>query len=319
MFKRRLFLTLLGSALVVFFHNAVAGPEIVGAPKCKTCHGAKTGDQWRIWSDSSHAGAFATLASAESARIASEMGLGDPREEAACLKCHATAASLGEGVAINDKASYTNEEGVGCEACHGPGSDYKARKVMLDPEAARAAGLIMNAAKGGCTHCHNEESPTFKGFDFKARWAEIVHPVPREATAETPDEPSLTKAGSLQEILIESSVGYVIFPHDFHVTDVEMACAECHHQIHAVELDTPHPDYLESSWINCQACHSPESVASDAYYRCSECHHENPSNIADETLSAKVVVHKNCWQCHETQTGAEASKGCVDCHVKGEW
>jgi hypothetical protein len=243
------------------------------------------------------------------------MGLGNPQQEIACLKCHVTRTSLGEDVVVNGKANYTDNEGIGCEACHGPGSDYKARKVMLDPEAARAAGLIMNT---GCRKCHNEESPTFKGFDFEARWLEIAHVVPAETTAENEDTLSLEDVGTLEEILIESSVGYVIFPHDFHVTGVEMECVECHHQIHAVELDTPHPDYLTSSWIKCQSCHNPESESDQIYYLCGECHHTDPNNIADETLSSKVVVHKSCWKCHDTQTGVEASQGCVDCHVKNE-
>jgi hypothetical protein len=302
-------------SILGYSQDAFGGHEIVGAPKCKSCHKVKTGDQWQIWTESAHARAFETLASEKARGISAKMGLGDPQTEDACLKCHATRASLGAGVVVSEKANYTDSEGVGCEACHGPGSDYKARKVMLDPEAARAAGLVMNT---GCRKCHNKESPTFRKFDFEAQWLAIAHPVPGDAAAGKADSPVLADAGTLQEILIESSVGYVIFPHDFHVTGVEMECVECHHQIHAVELDTPHPDYLDSSWINCQACHSPESVTSPTYYKCSACHHTNPNNIADETLSSKVVVHKNCWKCHETGTGVKASEGCTDCHVKEE-
>jgi len=311
--KFHVLLVVLAGLIICMTQTAAAAPELVGAPKCKTCHRAKTGDQWQIWTESAHARAYETLASDESRKIAADKGLGDPQQESACLKCHATRASLGEDVVINEEANYTDSEGVGCEACHGPGSDYKSRQVMLDPEAARAAGLIMNT---GCRKCHNDESPTFKGFDFEAQWLEIAHPVPGEA--ESQDSPTLEDAGSLQEILIESSVGNVIFPHDFHVTGVKMECVECHHQIHAVELDTPHPDYLKSSWINCQACHNPKSTSDQIYYQCGECHHTNPNNIADETLSSKVVVHKSCWKCHDTRTGVEASQGCVDCHVKEE-
>jgi c(7)-type cytochrome triheme protein len=313
--KLHVFLVVLAGVMFSVTQTVVAAPEIIGAPKCKICHMAKTGDQWKIWTESAHARAFETLASEKSRKIAADKGLGDPQQEYACLKCHATRASLGEGVVINEKANYTDDEGVGCEACHGPGSDYKSKNVMLDPEASRAAGLIMNT---GCRKCHNQESPTFKGFDFEARWLEIAHPVSAKADGESQASPTLDEAGSLEEILIESSVGNVIFPHDFHVTGVKMECVECHHQIHAVELDTPHPDYLESSWISCQACHNPKSASDQVYYQCGECHHTNPNNIADETLSSKVVVHKSCWKCHDTRTGVEASQGCVDCHVKEE-
>jgi hypothetical protein len=322
MLKFYVSLLLLGGLVLGIAPQANAVPEIIGAPKCKGCHKAKTGDQWKIWTESAHARAFETLASEKSKNIAKEKGLGDPQTEDACLKCHATKSSLGAGVVVNQKGKYADTEGVGCESCHGPGSDYKSKKVMVDPEAARGAGLIMIGSAEGCTHCHNEESPTFKGFDFEPRWAEIAHPVPLQEKA-PPEEkaPSglLTEYTDMpDEITYESSVGKVLFPHNTHAKDHEIECVECHHQIHAEELVTPHAEYLTSSWIKCQICHNPDSAAQGKYYKCSDCHHSEVDNIADETLSSKVVTHKSCWACHETETGVGASKGCVDCHVKEE-
>ena len=293
--------------------DAVAGHEIVGTPKCKTCHKKKTGDQWKIWSDSAHARAFETLASEESRKIATEKGLGDPQQEENCLKCHVTRLSLGAEVLINEKAKYSDNEGVGCESCHGPGSDYKAKKIMKDPEAARAAGLIMIDTEDGCTQCHNEESPTFREFDFDKRMAEIAHPVPggekkAVSLAEDIDVPD--------EITYTSSVGDVLFTHNRHVKEEDIACVECHHQIHARNLDTPHPDYMTSSWVSCKTCHDEGSDMNKKYYKCSDCHLTDSEDISDETLSSKVVTHKNCWNCHETGTGVEASKGCAECHIK---
>lgn len=115
------------------------------------------------------------------------------------------------------------------------------------------------------------------------------------------------------EVIIESSVGDVHFPHNIHI---RFGCAACHHQIQAIELDTPHPDYLSSSWINCQTCHNTDSDTRNKYYKCSDCHHSEPIDIADETLSSKVVIHKSCWKCHKSGTGVKASEGCSDCHVK---
>jgi c(7)-type cytochrome triheme protein len=115
------------------------------------------------------------------------------------------------------------------------------------------------------------------------------------------------------EVVFESSVGDVRFPHNLHL---KFGCTMCHHQIHAAELETPHPEYMESSWITCGDCHAKESALTGNYYRCSDCHHSEPENIADETLSSKVVVHQSCWKCHESGTGRQASSGCDDCHVK---
>ena len=133
----------------------------------------------------------------------------------------------------------------------------------------------------------------------------------------TPDSPAATP-DLPDKITIESSFGNVVLPHDIHVKNKKLKCSLCHHQIHAEELDTPHPDYLETSLVSCQTCHSTNSENRKKYYKCSKCHHSEPDNISDETLSSKVVIHKSCWKCHETGTGVEASKGCSDCHMKEE-
>jgi hypothetical protein len=166
--------------LVVFLvatQAAAAEPAIIGAPKCKICHTAKTGNQWEKWLDSNHAKAFTALASDEAKQIAAAQGLGDPQQEQACLKCHTTQGFLGTEVAVDAKAKYDASEGVGCESCHGAGSAYKGRKVMQDADASKAAGLLRDRSAAFCTKCHNEESPTFKGFDFEESWAKIAHPV----------------------------------------------------------------------------------------------------------------------------------------------
>ena len=115
-------------------------------------------------------------------------------------------------------------------------------------------------------------------------------------------------------IVFESGLGDVHFPHRLHQ---KMGCQKCHHQIHAKDLITPHDEYLTYSWVNCRDCHD-ESQNHSAYYGCDKCHHSNLENIADETLNAKVVVHKSCWKCHLSGTGSEASERCSYCHMKDQ-
>ncbi len=117
-----------------------------------------------------------------------------------------------------------------------------------------------------------------------------------------------------EEINIPSSVGAVTFRHQMHFKDLGVKCTDCHHQINAKKLSTPHPDYFTSSWINCKICHDESEKIAQKAYVCSECHRASPTNIADETLSAKVVIHKQCWKCHGVGTGPEASKSCDKCH-----
>ena len=144
----------------------------------------------------------------------------------------------------------------------------------------------------------------------------------KASTAATPTSPPaartrLAASGPAEipaDIRFPSAVGEVIFRHQAHLKDRAIKCAQCHHQINARELSTPHPDYLQSSWINCKICHDGAGKARQRVYACSECHPTNPIHIADETLSAKVVIHKQCWQCHPVGTGKEAGTGCAKCH-----
>ena len=109
-------------------------------------------------------------------------------------------------------------------------------------------------------------------------------------------------------------MGEITFRHQIHIKDLSIKCVDCHHQINAKRLNTPHPDYFGSSWINCKTCHDESEKIAQKAYVCSECHQTRPKDIVDETLSAKVVIHKQCWKCHEVSTGKEASKGCEKCH-----
>jgi hypothetical protein len=157
--------------------------KLVGSQKCQICHKTeKQGNQYGIWADSKHAQAYATLATDAAKAIAKEKGIADPQKAAECLKCHTTEAYLDQGVALDEKGAYTVEEGIGCEACHGPGSEYKSMSIMKDKEKAIAAGLLLHDQKF-CLTCHNQESPTFKEFKYEERWATIAHPVP-EAKSE---------------------------------------------------------------------------------------------------------------------------------------
>ena len=161
--------------LVVFSGPAVAEHNYVGADSCKICHKkAEKGDQYGSWQKSRHAGAYEALASDKAKEIAAAKGIDNPQESGECLKCHVTDYGLD---ASRYEKKYAMEEGVSCESCHGPGSDYKNIKIMKDIEQAKANGLLIPTEET-CKKCHNEASPTFKEFNFEERYAEIAHPKP---------------------------------------------------------------------------------------------------------------------------------------------
>lgn len=153
--------------------------KYVGVAMCKACHNTtKSGKQFSIWQESAHAKAYETLASDEAKAIAKKMGIEDPQKSEKCLQCHTT----GFGVDAKLKGpKLTLEEGVSCEACHGPGSNYRSMRVMKELWAGKvkpeSVGLVMPDEKT-CTGCHNEKSPTFKGFKYEEMVKKIAHPVP---------------------------------------------------------------------------------------------------------------------------------------------
>ncbi len=149
----------------------VAGPKYVGAAQCGSCHqGPKMGYQLSLWRLSPHAQAYAVLSTPAAEAIARKMGVSGPAQlAAACLRCHVTGG--GPGAAVTK--SYDLTEGVGCESCHGAGSEHMAEAVMRDrPGAAR--GGLKPVTPRTCAACHAQAHG--KPFDFKTARAKIAHP-----------------------------------------------------------------------------------------------------------------------------------------------
>ena len=158
-FKKLFFL--LGMGVFLLSTVSAQDAKYIGAAKCKMCHNkAEKGGQYTEWAAGPHAKAMSLLK-------------GDELKNPKCLKCHSTAASVDQGLI----ASITVAEGVSCESCHGPGSAYKVATVMKDKTLAMSKGMIMPDEKV-CKKCHNEESPTYKGFNYKEAVAKISHDDP---------------------------------------------------------------------------------------------------------------------------------------------
>ncbi|MGC8917014.1 MAG: multiheme c-type cytochrome [Thermoanaerobaculum sp.] len=114
-------------------------PTYVGVEKCRPCHRP----EFETWSQSPHAEATKT------AKASADF-------QASCLACHAT---------TSDGAL----EGVQCEACHGPGSNYWPIPVMVHKEKAVAAGLVL-PSHGMCSRCHDGQD-----HHKAVAWGEFKH------------------------------------------------------------------------------------------------------------------------------------------------
>ncbi len=169
--KKFLLYLFLGLLLFGLPFMAYTSEEYVGDRKCKVCH-IKIHKSWR---ETPHAKAFEALNPGVKAEAKKKAGLDDQKDyttDASCIQCHTTGNS-------------PLFPGIQCEACHAPGKKYTSAKIMnkkkykANPEQQRKlaleAGLIIAPDEKNCTECHNEKSPTYQPFDFKARYEEVKH------------------------------------------------------------------------------------------------------------------------------------------------
>ena len=158
------------------FADARDPANYVGVKMCGICHKKDdSGNQLAKWQAGPHAKAFDTLGTPAAKDIAKKLGIDDPQKSGKCLQCHSTAYNFTESVATE---KIKPEDGVTCESCHGPGKKFMTKTVMEDRAQAITAGLIYPATQS-CTMCHNDKSPTWKGFDEKAMVEKIAHPDPK--------------------------------------------------------------------------------------------------------------------------------------------
>ena len=276
-------------------------PVYVGVRACAGCHADRTaGHQFSLWRTSKHASAYAALWGPPARKIAAITGTtGEPRESPVCLGCHATAATA-EAWECED--TFLLQDGVQCEACHGPGSEYSSREIMADRDRARAAGLKIPDERA-CMMCHNVKgshvavlgSPV---FDMKAGLAAMAHPVPISN-----DRLATTLASAVSEPF--ETIASVARTY----TGV-LACAKCH--------DSPERGYQFSRWRLSRHARAYAVLATAAGYELA----------AREGVGGDPQLSVRCLRCHTT--GAASSSDaflravdrregvqCESCHGPG--
>ena len=135
------------------------GATYVGSDRCAPCHA----ELHRTWSESAHARALDALRQRHK------------DQEPACLSCHTT----GYGELSGYRGAATpGQASVGCEVCHGPGSDH----VAAPPSLARATiyGLAPACAtcqaEATCRTCHDAANDA--DFKMPAALRTMVHGKP---------------------------------------------------------------------------------------------------------------------------------------------
>jgi hypothetical protein len=152
-----------------------------GASACRECHLESTGSfhlgASRVWEHHVHSSAYKTLKREYTKEIARRTrGIDDPLGDWRCVKCHTTAYGADQSQLAS---TYSNEEGVTCEVCHGPSSGYA--NEDHGPKAANREAMGFHILKDLperrklCTSCHNPASPTYVPFNLREFSRDIAH------------------------------------------------------------------------------------------------------------------------------------------------
>ncbi len=278
----RLSVLVVGAALALL-QGAPRKPVYMGARACGACHSGKSmGNQFGLWLHSKHSRAWAVLARPESAQITILSGLRQkPQESAICLGCHATAYNA-EGWEKDD--DFRTEDGVQCEACHGPGSEYMTETVMRNREEARKAGLRMPDDRF-CQGCHvvkgsHEAVLKMPHLAADKLRAEIAHPLSKQPRVSGKPPDLAPEAGG------HKYVGSAV-------------CSSCHHgEAHGHQYSVWRMGPHARAWA---VLSTPSGYA----------------QAAQKKIKADPPSAPECLKCHAVGASADEGVGCEACHGPG--
>lgn len=248
--------------------------------------------------------------------------------EKECASCHFNGYTLTPTVggdfvagAVNDPNGEAdidgdgvpNELNIGCEVCHGPGSEHvKSAKEKKAATIVNPAKLAAERATVICNQCHSRPQGNLKNDQ----------PVNK-------DNRMLTPGISRNEYLVNHTTREDAAQKDFWPDGVH---SKSHHQ-QGTDL-VRSKKYMNGSYLmTCADCHDPHGksgvarqlrmeVRDDSNSLCVSCHKD--VEIKAHTAAAVGQEHEkiNCVDCHMTktmQTGAGLGKGLLGKDGKNYW
>lgn len=239
---------------------------------------------------------------------------------ARCAECHATGFTKNYDSATRRYSSTQSEIGVGCEACHGPGSahlewtqsqqSWKATPG-LDAYGFTQAFRDTEATIQQCASCHSrreahDDASPLPGMPYHDAYGlALLQPGLYHADGQILDE-VYVYGSFLQAKKYARGVG-CLSCHDAHSgrppAEGNAICTQCHAPagnpdfptVRRAEYDTPahHFHAPDSAGAQCKNCHTPESV-----YMGNDWRADHSFRIPRPDLSAVSGAPDACTRCH---------------------
>jgi hypothetical protein len=302
-------------AAIVFSTNGVAQSAsadeqaYVGTNQCFVCHRPQTDS----WSTTKHANAFSDLPEKY-------------RDDAVCLKCHATGFDRPGGYVAGTERDLSM---VGCEACHGPGAEHVAaaqRFILADPGEEQAAEsqiratITKNPTDDVCIACHksqaHQDHPSFEGQPTSGTKQRLLNQCATDLRLVNGPRPVAATSGSLSRYTVKTCGGchydqYRRWQREAHFDLAKMLlaehgrgadCQQCHPGP-AMFATAFHPvDSTLSDWVgvSCESCHGPalQHVRFNRRF------------ISGPRLGAKLEE-----AARQSIRQGKPAKTCIQCHV----
>ncbi|WP_372570717.1 multiheme c-type cytochrome [Ruegeria jejuensis] len=250
---------------------------------------------------------------------------------ARCAECHATGFEKNYDPNTRTYASTHAEIGVGCEACHGPGSahlDWAAgREIANDGGLLSAIGLTMDFNAGAeatvqqCATCHSRreafgDGNPLPGTPYHDNYnLALLRPGLYHADGQILDE-VYVYGSFLQSKMYASGVSCTNC-HEAHsatlIADGNGVCTQCHSPAGRKEFpgltealyDDPshhfHP--MESEGAACKSCHMPEQI-----YMGIDGRRDHGFRIPRPDLTEETDAPDTCTDCHSDRTAEWAAR-----------
>ncbi|MBY6005034.1 hypothetical protein KUV62_14020 [Salipiger bermudensis] len=246
-----------------------------------------------------------------------------------CAACHATGFEANYDPRTRSFASTQVEIGVGCEACHGPGSahaDWAERLATTREPPPEAYGFTIDLSQPEqlveqCASCHSRREPYLDGNPVPGTPyhdtynLSLLREGAYEADGQILDE-VYVYGSFLQSKMHEKGVtcSNCHLPHEAElVAEGNAVCTQCHSPAGNPEFpslplqvfDGPghsrHPQ--GSAGAECKACHMTERV-----YMGNDWRADHSFRIPRPDLAAETGAPDACTTCHEDQSASWAAE-----------